>query len=191
MQAVTLLRQDVVTAAAGLLGWRLSTTLDGVTTSGIIVETEAYRAGDDPASHAAHGQTKRNTPMWQEAGTIYVYLSYGLHDMLNLVTGPVGQAEAVLVRAIEPTSGLPVMRARRGLAAHTNLTNGPARLTQALAIGSALNGTHLRDGLLALKPPTRAVDPTTIVTATRIGISRGRDLPWRFYLSGNRYVSRY
>jgi DNA-3-methyladenine glycosylase len=190
MQALTLLERSVLEVAPALIGWELLAHGDSVTTGGIIVETEAYRSADDPAAHCYRGPTLRNTPMWGAAGTIYVYLSYGLHALLNLTTGPVGQAEAVLIRALEPTRGLETMARRRRLDDPTKLTSGPAKLTQALGIGLNLNGTHLGDGAIELIPPLRPVRSKAIVQTTRIGISQGRDLPWRFYLKDSPYISR-
>lgn len=176
-----LLQDDVVTVAPALLGWELICHSPEGPAGGIICETEAYRADDDEASHAYRGRTTRNAPMWQAGGVIYVYFSYGLHTMLNLVTGRDGAAQAVLIRALQPTVGLELMRQRRGNVPDTNLTSGPAKLTQALAVTLAMSGTKVGDPI-ELRPPKATIDPAAITITTRIGITKARDLPWRFHL---------
>jgi DNA-3-methyladenine glycosylase len=184
--------QDTREAAQRLLGQTLLRRLPtGETLSGVIVETEAYLT-DDPACHAYRGRTARNAAMFGPPGRAYVYFTYGLHMMLNLVCAPEGVAEAVLIRALEPTGGVAVMRANRGgLADVRQLTNGPGKLAQALALTRlAHNGLDVTDpaGELAVLPADAA--PFEIVSATRIGITRGAGLPWRYYIRGNPYVSR-
>ena len=184
--------QDTREAAKSLLGQLLVRTLPtGETLSGVIVETEAYLT-DDPACHAYRGQTPRNAAMFGPPGHAYVYFTYGLHMMLNLVCGPKGVAEGVLIRALEPVAGIETMRLHRGGMAETRqLTNGPGKLTQALAL------TRLTHNGLAVTAPgselfilPQTPTPTEIVETTRIGISQGVDLPWRYYVRGNAYVSR-
>jgi DNA-3-methyladenine glycosylase len=170
--------------AHDLIGCEL--LVDGV--GGRIVECEAYRR-DDPASHAFSGPTKRNASMFGPAGRIYVYFSYGVHWMLNIVCGTeVGAGEAVLIRALEPTAGLELMRERRGREGLLELCRGPGRLGQALAIGPALDGEAIGAGRIELRiaPPAGAVEQTP-----RIGISRAVEQPWRFVLAGSPYVSPY
>jgi DNA-3-methyladenine glycosylase len=158
--------------------------IDGV--GGIIVECEAYRR-DDPASHAFPGPTPRNASMFGPAGRVYVYLSYGLHWMLNIVCGAQeGAGEAVLIRALEPTTGLERMRERRDREALVELCRGPGRLGQALAVGPHLDGERIGAGHIELRP-ARPSGP--VVQTPRIGISRAQDLPWRFLLAGSPYVS--
>jgi DNA-3-methyladenine glycosylase len=153
---------------------------------GRIVECEAY-ARDDPASHAFSGPTPRNASMFGPAGRIYVYRSYGIHWMLNIVCGAQeGAGEAVLIRALEPTTGLEQMRARRGREPLVELCRGPGRLGQALAVGPGLDGERIGAGRIELRP---APPPGPVVQTPRIGISRAQDLPWRFLLAGSPYVS--
>ncbi len=153
---------------------------------GTIVEVEAYDH-EDPASHGYGGRTPRNASMFGPPGRAYVYRSYGVHWCLNLVCGEEGVAEAVLVRALEPTHGLERMRERRGVDGERLLCAGPGRLCQSLAI----TGAH--DGLALDRPPfeLRArLGPADILTGPRIGISRAAELPWRYALVGSRFLSR-
>jgi DNA-3-methyladenine glycosylase len=168
--------------ARDLIGCEL--LVDGV--GGRVVECEAY-ARDEPASHAFPGPTKRNASMFGPAGRLYVYRSYGIHWMLNIVCGErEGAGEAVLLRALEPTAGLELMRVRRGRDAELDLCRGPGRLGQALAIGPELDGEPIGAGRVELipAPPSGPVEQST-----RIGITRARELPWRFTLAGSPYVS--
>ena len=162
----------------------LSSTVDGRTTSGVIVETEAYLGPHDPASHAraSVGRTARNSAMFGERGTLYVYLSHGIHHCANVVTGEVGDPAAVLIRALEPLEGLGVMAARRGRDA--DLCNGPGRLAQALGIAIRHNGHRLS------RPPVRLlagrlVPDSEVGTSGRIGVSRATEWPLRFFLRGH------
>lgn len=191
----TWLEQDVLTVAPQLLGWELISHVDDTTTAGRIVEVEAYHGVVDPASHAYRGRTPRTAPMFEAGGGVYVYLSYGLHTCLNLVTGPAGEAQAVLIRALEPTRGPDIMAGRRRLplplrpADHRRLARGPGSLGQALGITRALSGRRL-GGVLELAPPTTTIDPAALVAGPRIGITHAVDKPWRFYLAGSPFVSR-
>ena len=184
--------QDTREAAKKLLGQLLVRTLPtGETLSGVIVETEAYLK-DDPACHAYRGQTPRNTMMFGPPGQAYVYFTYGLHMMLNLVCAPAGVAEAVLIRALEPVDGIETMRLNRGGILDTKqLTNGPGKLAQALALTRLdHNGLSITDPQGELRVLPHEIPPFEIAETTRIGISRGADLPWRYYVRGNGYVSR-
>jgi DNA-3-methyladenine glycosylase len=158
--------------------------VDGV--GGKIVEVEAYDH-EDPAAHGYRGRTARNAAMFGPPGHAYVYRSYGMHWCVNLVCGDEGVAAAVLLRALEPTHGLDVMRDRRGLDRPRLFCSGPGRLCQALAI------TSEHDGLPLDEPPFELHERETtpdLVTGPRIGITRAADVPWRYGLAGSRYVSR-
>jgi DNA-3-methyladenine glycosylase len=153
---------------------------------GRIVEVEAYD-GEDPASHGYGGPTERNRSMFGPPGHAYVYRSYGVHWCLNLVCDQAGRAEAVLVRALEPTEGLDVMRERRGVTDERLLCSGPGRLCQALGV------TRAHDGLPLDAPPfelVRSAAPAEVVRGPRVGITRAAELPWRYGLRGSRFLSR-
>jgi len=186
--------RDTVTVAKDLLGCLL-VHCEETTTAGRIVEVEAYLR-DDPAAHSYRGETPRNRAMFGPAGHAYVYRIYGLHTCVNIVTGPEGTGEAVLVRALEPAVGIGLMQARRGTDDPFALASGPGKLTQALNITMDLDGTSLSDGPLQVWAPESLPDrrpegwPGEIVQTTRIGITKAADLPLRFYLNGNRYISR-
>jgi len=186
--------RDTLTVARELLGQRLVRVLDGVRLSGRIVEVEAYIGEEDRASHARFGRTERNAAMYGPPGHAYVYLIYGMHHCLNLVAGPEGFPAAVLVRALEPLEGLERMRALRSGQPDLQLTSGPGRLCQALAIDRRFDKVDLcaPDGLLFLETG-HAVDDETVVTGPRVGVrgdNAARAAPWRFYLRGSPYVSR-
>ncbi|MHB1323810.1 MAG: DNA-3-methyladenine glycosylase [Coriobacteriia bacterium] len=177
------------TVARELLGTVLVTSFDEDVTAGRIVETEAYLGADDPGSHAAtRGITPRNRVMYGPPGHAYVYFTYGNHHMLNLVTCAEGTAGAVLIRAIEPTRGIEIMVSRRGGRMGIEVTNGPGKAAQALGIDMSHNGMALA-GAIAVLGGT--APPSTDVRASgRIGLARGHDLPLRFYIAGNPYVSK-
>ncbi|MGV6875511.1 DNA-3-methyladenine glycosylase [Pseudochelatococcus sp. B33] len=166
-----------VELACALIGGRLVVRGAG----GTIIETEAY-ARDDPASHSFRGQTARNATMFGPPGHAYVYRSYGIHLCLNVVGRP---GEAVLIRAIEPQIGLEIMQERRG---RMPLCAGPGRLAQALGIDPTDDGAPFDGKTLSLILPSTS--PAGIVRGSRIGISQGRDLPWRFGLAGAPGLSR-
>jgi DNA-3-methyladenine glycosylase len=158
-------------------------------TAGIIVETEAYDV-TDPACHAYIGRTPRNEVLFGEPGRVYVYLSYGIHSLLNFVAEPEGEAAAVLIRALEPVAGIDIMRARRGIERLEDLCSGPGKLTEALAIGLDLNGVSLADGPIEVRGREPGWADPTIVTAPRIGITKAVEHPWRFCVAGSRFVSK-
>jgi DNA-3-methyladenine glycosylase len=158
-------------------------------TAGVIVETEAYEAAD-PACHAYIGRTARNEVLFGPPGHVYVYLSYGIHSLLNFVTEPAGSASAVLIRALEPTRGLERMRERRARDETFELCSGPGKLTEALGVGLSLNGADLLSPPFELSPPTGEWHSAEVITGPRIGITKAAELPWRYCVSGSRYVSR-
>ncbi len=180
-------RQDTVAVARGLLGQQLIHLLPTGPVGGIIVETEAYLACD-PASHAYRGQTKRNAAMFGPSGTAYIYFIYGRYWCLNVVTQAVGIGEAVLIRALEPTIGRETMEQHRPGVALSLLTNGPAKLVQALAIPPSYNESDLTVPPLFIAPGT-APAKKNIVTTARIGITQGQDALLRFYIKNNPYIS--
>ena len=153
----------------------------------MIVETEAYHESE-PACHAYIGPTPHNEVLFGPPGIAYVYRSYGIHAMLNAVTNRDGEGAAVLIRALEPVDGIELMRLRRGAVADAELCNGPGKLTQALGIGLELHGSDLISGPIAIEP--RTARAPRVVTGPRIGITKAPDLPWRYSVAGNRYVSR-
>ena len=176
--------------ARQLLGKRLVRVVDGRTLSGILVEVEAYRGNDDPASHAYRGRTARNEVMFGEAGHAYVYLSYGLNECLNVTTEPLGTAGAVLIRALEPLEGVDSMMKNRGTEEVTNLTSGPGKLTQALQINRGLNCEDMVTSDRLYITEGRKIDARSLGESRRIGVSRGTERQWRFFVVGNPYVSR-
>ncbi len=186
--------RDTVAVAKDLLGCLL-VHRNETAAMGWIVEVEAYLR-DDPAAHSYRGETPRNRTMFGPAGHAYVYRIYGLHTCVNVVTGPEGTGEAVLVRALEPAGGIEFMQARRGTDDPLSLASGPGKLTQALGITMDLDGTSLSGGPLQVWSPESLPDRRPegadgeIVQTTRIGITKAADLPLRFYRNGSRYISR-
>jgi DNA-3-methyladenine glycosylase len=158
--------------------------VDGV--GGRIVETEAYDR-EDPASHSHSGPTPRNRAMFGPPGRAYVYRSYGIHWCVNFVCEEEGSASAVLIRALEPTHGLPAMRRRRGLDDDRALCSGPGKLCEALGITIAHNTLPLDAAPFALHAATTKAD---VVSDVRIGITKAAELPWRYGLKGSRFVSK-
>jgi len=181
--------RPVLTVARAVLGRLLVADLPGGRTSGRIVEVEAYGGRRDPASHAFGGPTPRNQVMFGRAGHAYVYFTYGMHHCFNLVTGRAGRAEAVLVRALEPVDGIDRMRRRRGARATERLASGPGNLTRALGLTRDHDRCDLVRGSIWLSdlPPRRG--KFRIVRGPRIGLRKGREAPWRFYLGGHPCVS--
>lgn len=190
--------QPTLEVAPQLLGLMLVRRMpDGTQLSGVIVETEAYPHGD-PALYAYQSPTPRTQAIFGQAGHVYLYATYRIHLMLNIACGPVGVAESVLIRALEPLEGVDTMQANRTQSASTRqltnirqLTNGPGKLTSALGLSVAgFNGVDVTDPHSALQ--IRALEGTLheTVATTRIGLSRGAELPYRFYVAGNEFVSR-
>ena len=185
---------DVVAVAQNLLGKIICTNLDGKYCEAMITETEAYAGKNDKACHAHLGRfTKRTFTMYEQGGTAYIYLCYGIHHLFNIVTNVQGKADAVLVRAIEPLVGKEIMmRRRKATAFKPSIFSGPGKLTQALGITKSLNGVDLVNGEEVFLAESKT-EVGEIVKTTRIGIDyAGEDaaLPWRFYISGNKFVSQ-
>ena len=153
-----------------------------------IVETEAYTQSDT-ASHSYKGLTKRNSIMFGPSGYLYVYFTYGMHYCCNIVVGHPGDGSAVLIRAVEPLSGIDEMETNHSSHSGVNLTNGPAKLCRALRIDNGLNGHNLRNSPLRLTPGN-LVSNEEICQTTRIGINSSKNTPWRFYIKNNPYVSK-
>ncbi len=177
--------EDAVTLAPALLGAVLVHQSPSGETAGIIVETEAYRQ-DDAASHSFRGKSARNAVMFGPAGRAYVYFTYGMHHCCNVVCGNGTMAQAVLIRALQPTEGIGLMAARRGTGRLTNLCSGPAKLTQAMGIIAAHNGISLLSPPLFITPGSL---PADVAISPRIGITKAMDRPWRFFIPGNPHVT--
>jgi DNA-3-methyladenine glycosylase len=173
--------------ARALLGKYLLRQLGDRFLIGRIVETEAYYGASDPASHAYRGMTPRNKVMFGVGGKAYIYLAYGNHYLLNIVTGEEGTPGAVLIRAVEPVAGIEETARRRESDARRS-TNGPGRLTRAFAIHAGLNGCDVSDSLLLICRRIGEARPAVAVSQ-RIGIRRGRQLDDRYYIPGNSFVS--
>lgn len=191
--------------APDLLGKRLVRQVNGRLLSGIVVETEAYCDADVP-DLACHGDrankgqpTPRTAVMFGQPGIAYVYFTYGVHWMFNVVTGQDGEANAVLIRALEPMDGVDMMTGNRNGRSHNELTNGPAKLAQALAIDKSLNGANLceADGVIWFAEASAdapSINPAKICTGPRIGMGKTPEpwysMPWRYWLNGNTFVSK-
>jgi len=177
-----------IEAAPRLLGCILEREIDGHVVRAEIVETEAYDQ-TDAASHSYKGRTPRTDVMFGPSGHLYVYFTYGMHYCCNIVTSGDGHGAAVLIRAVEPLEGMEVIEKRRGRTG-VETTNGPAKLCRALGIDKRMNGHDLRHAPLKLVVQD-ALSESAITRTTRIGISRAIEKPWRFYITGNPYVSKF
>ncbi|GIJ22803.1 DNA-3-methyladenine glycosylase [Micromonospora lutea] len=181
---------EVAATARSLLGWEICANDVRVR----LTEVEAYAGtGVDPASHAHRGRTARNAVMFGPAGHAYVYFTYGMHWCMNVVTGPEGEASAVLLRAGEVVDGLDVARARRpSVRRDVDLARGPARLCAALGIDRSVYGHYLLgDGPVRLHPPSAPVPPELVSAGPRVGVTGAYDVPWRFWVTGDPTVSSY
>lgn len=172
--------------APRLLGSLLTREIDGQKLVGRIVETEAY-GQTDAASHSCRGETPRTRVMFGPAGRAYIYFTYGMHYCFNIVTGAEGYGCGVLIRALEPLEGSEIMQRNRGRG--DQLTNGPAKLCQAFNIDMALSGHNLAEPPLQLELG-KQLPNEDIVQTTRIGITKAIDVPWRFYIKNNQFVSK-
>lgn len=180
------LNTSALVAAKRLLGCILEREIDGKVVRVMIVETEAYDQ-TDAASHSFNGRTVRTDVMFGPAGHLYVYFTYGMHYCANVVTGIKGEGSAVLLRAAQPLVGEEVLEEYRGGKVGVELTNGPAKLCQALNINKTMSGHSLEDAplKLILQPPLKS----GVIQTTRVGISKAKDVAWRFYIANNAYVS--
>ena len=190
-------REDVLTIAKELLGKVLVTEFDGIYTSGIITEVEAYMAPHDKASHAYnHKRTPRTEIMFMDGGHAYVYLCYGLHHLFNVVTGFEDMAHAVLVRAVEPLDNPEAMLLRRNLTKlEPRVTGGPGTLSQALGIKKQHSGINMLEGTSPIRIEDRQLYFTDkqIVCTTRIGVDYAKEwaqMPWRFYVKDSKWISK-
>ncbi|MBS1532864.1 MAG: DNA-3-methyladenine glycosylase [Bacteroidetes bacterium] len=189
------LGHDVVAISKALLGKYLFTSINGEVSGGFIVETEAYNGVVDRASHAfGNRQTKRTEVMFREGGIAYIYLCYGIHEMLNVVTSTEGHAQAILIRAIEPTEGIDSILLRRTMnKVKPNITAGPGSVAKALGIDRRLNGVSLQSSELWIEDRGLTFTDDKIAAVPRIGVAyAGQDalLPYRFYVKGNPFVSK-
>jgi DNA-3-methyladenine glycosylase len=189
------LGSDVVSISKALLGKYLFTSINGLLTGGYIVETEAYNGIVDKASHAfGNRRTPRTETMYREGGIAYIYLCYGIHEMLNVVTSAEGQPRAILIRAIEPTTGVDIMLARKNMTAlKPNITAGPGSVAKALGIDRKLNAISLQSDVLWIEDKGLSFSDDQIAAVPRIGVAYAQEdalLPYRFYVKGNIYVSK-
>jgi DNA-3-methyladenine glycosylase len=187
-------RENAVQIARELLGKRLFSMAGNILTGGIIVETEAYMGPDDRGSHAWNNRrTNRTEIMYASGGVVYMYICYGIHDMLNIVTGPENTSHAILIRAIEPTTGLEIMRERRNIYNNdVRLCQGPGALAQALGLNKMYNGKSLQGNEIWIEGG-ELISEEQLIASSRVGMNfEGpyKTIPWRFYIRGNRYVSR-
>ncbi|MCP2520149.1 DNA-3-methyladenine glycosylase [SCandidatus Aminicenantes bacterium Aminicenantia_JdfR_composite] len=159
-------------------------------TSGIIVETEVYRGEDDPASFAYRGRTKRSEPLYGSPGTAFVYMTYGMYYLLNIITEKENFPAAILIRAVEPLEGVELMKKRRKTNNIRNLASGPGKLAQAFAIDLSLNGVDMTSPYSPLYVGEKKVEAKELVWKPRIGIREGTDRLWRVYVKDNPFVSK-
>ena len=187
-------RPNVVTIARELLGKVLFTRIEGAVTGGIIVETEAYSWKERGCHAFGARKTNRNAVMFKKGGFVYVYMCYGIHYLFNVVTNRENTPEAVLIRALEPLTGLEQMKLRRSILKNDiRLTSGPGKLTKALGIGRSFNGKFLLDDEIWIEDSGMKLAKRNILASERIGIDyAGEDarLPWRFSVIGNAWVSK-
>jgi DNA-3-methyladenine glycosylase len=182
-------QRDTVSVARELLGKLMLFDNQGTSVGGIVVETEAYLGVEDAACHSARGKNKRNAAMFGPKGFAYIYLIYGMYLCFNVTTGPEDSPEAVLIRALEPVAGVDLMRKNRGKDGLLSLCSGPGKLVQALGIDMSHNGTSVVEGKVQFFDLGEHYSPD-IVETTRVGITKAADLPLRFYIEGNRFISK-
>lgn len=189
------LNPDVLFLAKDLLGKVLFTEIDGSVTAGIIVETEAYFGIVDKASHAYGGRrTDRTETLYSKGGISYVYLCYGIHHLFNIVTSSEGEPHAVLIRAIEPLTGKEIMESRRNMPADkAAISSGPGSAAKAMGIDRSFNKKNLNENEIWIEDHGIRYAPEEIIAGPRIGVAYAQEdalLPWRFYIKGNKYVSK-
>jgi DNA-3-methyladenine glycosylase len=189
------LGNDVVAISKNLLGKYLFTCIDGVTTGGYIIETEAYNGIIDKASHSYGNRiTPRTKTMFMQGGIAYVYLCYGIHEMFNIVTSVEGQPHAILIRAVHPTDGLEAMQVRRNMPVlKPTITSGPGSVAKALGISRNINAISLQSDTLWIEDRGLNFTDEQITSGPRIGVSYAAEdalLPYRFYVKGDVYVSK-
>ncbi|MFQ6108398.1 MAG: DNA-3-methyladenine glycosylase [Candidatus Aminicenantales bacterium] len=177
---------EVLEDLMGMILVRISE--EGVT-SGVIVEAEAYRGEDDPASFAFKGRKRRSEMLYHSPGYAFVYLTYGIHHMLNVITEEENFPAAVLIRAVEPLAGIPLMRERRHSESLEDLCSGPAKICQAFAIDTSLNGVPLFSRRSPLYIKERRIRKRGLVWSSRIGIRQGKEKLWRVFLKDSPFVS--
>jgi DNA-3-methyladenine glycosylase len=189
------LNPDVIEVAIDLVGKFIVSEIEGKMTSGIIVETEAYKAPEDKASHAYKNKlTSRTKTMFEEGGTAYIYLVYGFHHLFNVVTGPKGTAHAILIRAIQPVDNIELMMKRRDSDSLTNnLSNGPGKWTEAMGITKDFNEIKLYkpDSPIRIYNTGNFYPENEILISPRVGIPYAEEYiekPWRFRLKGNAWI---
>ncbi|MGI4750480.1 MAG: DNA-3-methyladenine glycosylase [Janthinobacterium lividum] len=189
------LSKEVVTIARNLLGKYLFTNINGEISGGYIVETEAYNGITDKASHAFGNRlTNRTKTMYQAGGVAYVYLCYGIHEMLNVVTSVEDEPHAVLIRAINPTEGIDLMLERRKMISiKNNLTAGPGSVAKALGVSRKMNGLSFQDNEIWIEDWDLIFPDEEIAAVPRVGVAYAKEdalLPYRFYVKGNPFVSK-
>ncbi|MCT2563914.1 DNA-3-methyladenine glycosylase [Chryseobacterium sp. pc1-10] len=189
------LNQDVIFLAKDLLGKVLFTEINGDITAGVIIETEAYFGVVDKASHAYGGRrTQRTETLYSQGGVSYVYLCYGIHHLFNIVTSVEGEPHAVLVRAVEPLIGHDIMELRRNMPADkAAISSGPGSAAKALGIDRSFNKKDLTENEIWIEDHGIRYAPEDIIAGPRIGVAYAQEdalLPWRFYVKGNKYVSK-
>jgi DNA-3-methyladenine glycosylase len=187
-------RSDTIAMAQELLGKMLFTNIDHQLTGGIIVETEAYMGVVDSSCHTYNNRkTKSNATMYQQGGVAYMYICYGIHDMLNIVTGNEGDSQVILIRALEPTVGIEVMKERRGGVPVNRLSKGPGSLAKALRLTKKFDNYSLMGEEIWIEENDVLLPENKIISSPRIGLNCSEpylSMPWRFTIAGNKFVSR-
>ena len=185
---------EPLAVARNLIGKRLVSYAHGIRVAGMIYETEAYDGEQDLACHARTGKTSRNAIMYEEGGHAYVYFTYGMHHLFNVVTEDINYPSAVLIRAVEPISGLSIIKENRNGRTYHELTSGPAKFTKAFAIDKNFNGLDLTQGKVMWIEDGENIAQKDIAVTSRIGVTFAqecRDWKRRFYIKKNKFVSRY